>query len=107
MSMNTATRHVSRLISTAYDLGQQQASFDADDNGLRSLDDIIPRAELCAWRRSGREANDQGVIDAVDRYLGYGGRTRARIDQAYLDGYATAVRTSLPHGNEDDYCQAD
>lgn len=85
--MPRKTLTVSALISIARDLGRQQAALDIDDAGRREVSDLIPRAELNAWRRSGREANDQGVIDAVDRYHEFAASTQARIDRAYIEGY--------------------
>jgi hypothetical protein len=92
--MNTktiATRlTVPVLVGIAHDLGRQQAALDADGAGRRNVADLDPASELNAWRKSGREADDQGVIDAVDRYHALAPRTRARIGQAYLDGYSGA-----------------
>lgn len=77
------------LVRIARDLGQQQANLDADDAGVRASTTLNVATELTSWHDSGREANDQGVIDAVDRYRELAPRNRVRIEDAHLDGYAT------------------
>jgi len=86
--MPTTRLTVPTLITNVRDLGQQQAALDVDDNGRRDLTLTDVSNELRLWEKSGREANDAGVIRVVERYRRLSPRTKAKIEQAYLDGYS-------------------